>query len=70
MLTDVLNRLYMVAIFIMFYVVWFSITDTDYMMEDGVIAPRKVVEELIGADGVSSETDNKSHQTELVEEKK
>lgn len=59
----------MVAIFIMFYVVWFSITDTDYLREDGVIVPKKVVEELIGPDGVSSDTE-KSHQTEFAEEKK
>ncbi|OBT69969.1 hypothetical protein VE03_00541 [Pseudogymnoascus sp. 23342-1-I1] len=61
--------LYMVAIFIMFYVVWFTITDTDYLREDGVIVPKKVVEELIGPDGVSLDTD-KCHQTEFAEEKK
>lgn len=62
------NSLYMVAIFIMFYVVWFSITDTDYLKEDGVIVPTKVAEELIGPDGVSLDT-NKSYQTEFVEER-
>lgn len=63
------NSLYMIAIFIMFYVVWFSITDTDYLREDGVIVPKKVAEELVSPDGVSLDTD-KSHQTEFVEEKK
>lgn len=63
-----LNSLYMAAIFIMVYVVWFSITDTDYLTEDGVIVPKKVVEDLIGPDGNSVDTD--SHQTEFTEEKK
>ncbi|KFY09816.1 hypothetical protein V491_07953 [Pseudogymnoascus sp. VKM F-3775] len=61
--------LYMVAIFIMAYVVWFSITDTDYLREDGVIAPKKVVEDLVGPDGTSLDTE-KSYQTEFAEEKK
>lgn len=64
-----LNSLYMVAIFIMAYVVWFSITDTDYLREDGVIAPKKVVEDLVGPDGTSLDTE-KSYQAEFAEEKK
>jgi hypothetical protein len=50
----------------MFYVVWTCITETDYLKEDGVVAPKHVVENLVGLGGVPSDTD----VTEFTEEKK
>lgn len=59
------RRLYVVAILIMFYVVWSWITDTDYLKEEGVIIPKHVAEELIITEGVSEADNTKS----AVEEK-